>query len=405
MGKIILLLILSSLSIMQHSGQRSDLVVLNCLSVNSGDDTILINSDYGAGQYYNGNPVGGGKGYNNIIKPNHPRVKFKVSTNNSNDVKGLLYALNHVSNGDIIYINDDASIDLSGLTDIYIPAGVTLASGRGHNSSAGGLIFTNDQTSSRFSVFLRPRSHVTLNGIRLRGPDGNPAGISYMNGIRTSTYHGIVIENCEIYNWPYAAIEIHNDKLGDFHSVDKAWIHHNYIHHNQRNGLGYGVNVGAASVLIEGNIFDYNRHHVAGNRSLHGTPTTNYEVRYNILMNTNRNSLVDCHGGNDPKSWGNPNDPDVTTVAGGILLIHHNTFTVSDQNSVGIRGIPAVVCRIYNNWTSVTTLSKGPCDLAFRQRLENLKGSVVDGKPITGDEYVRMEVYNNKYGLSSSVIY
>ena len=402
MGKIIIFSILSWIAISAGSDQGS--VSLSSASENTANyDTIPASTDYGAGKYYMGNQIGGGEGYENIVSPADPRIKFTISNNSNTDDNGLMYALSHISAGDIIYIADDALIDLSGLSGIVIPTGVTLASGRGRNGSAGGMLFTDDQ-SSGFGVFLRPRSHVTLKGIRLRGPDGNAKGISYMCGIRTSTYHGIIIENCEIFNFPYAAVEIHNDRLEGFSDADKAWIHHCYIHNNQRNGLGYGINVGAASALIEGNIFDYNRHHIAGNRNLPGTPATNYAARYNIFMNTNNNSLVDCHGGNDPKSWGNPNDPDVNTASGGILLIHHNTFMVSNQNSVGIRGVPAVICRVHNNWTYVTEVSKNPDGMAFKQRLENLIGAEMDGSRITGREYVRMQVYNNKYGLKAPVI-
>jgi len=196
MGKIILLLIIYGFAASRQADIRSD--ILTEIKSSSAEiinlDTIPFDPVYGARRYYNGNPVGGGKGYSNIISPSDPRIKFIVTIGSSDDPKGLLYALSHVSSGDIIYIDDDSKIDLSGLSDIVIPEGVTLASGRGRDGLAGGLIYTDDQ-NSRFAVFLRPHSHVTLNGIRLRGPDGNPAGISYMNGIRTSTYHGIVVEN------------------------------------------------------------------------------------------------------------------------------------------------------------------------------------------------------------------
>ena len=42
------------------------------------------------------------------------------------------------------------------------------------------------------------------------------------------------------------------------------YIHHNYIHHNQARGEGYGVNLYGGNALIEANIFDYNRHDVTG---------------------------------------------------------------------------------------------------------------------------------------------
>jgi hypothetical protein len=53
----------------------------------------------------------------------------------------------------------------------------------------------------------------------------------------------------------------------------------------------------------------------------------------------------------------------------------------------------------------VPDVSKVPEDLAFKQRLENVNGNVIDGKTITGKEYIRMQVYNNKYGYDNPVIY
>jgi len=400
-------LILSGIIVKARSELNSDILT----RIKYSEGTIIVNNDtlpedpdYGARKYFSGNPVGGGEGYNNIVSKTNPEIRFTVSTNSSTSPDGLLYALNNVSKGDIIYIADDAIIDLSGTSNLTIPDGITLASGRGRNGSFGGLICTTSVTRT-WDVFIRCGSDVTFNGIRVCGPDGKPAGTSNMSGIRTTNHNGIVIENCEIYNFPFEGIGVYIDKLEGLNSPKITWIHHNYIHNNQRNGFGYGVNVGSASALIEGNIFDLNRHHVAGNRNRPGTATTNYEVRYNLFMRVNNNSLVDCHGGNDSKAWGNPNDPDINTTAGGTLLIHHNTFTVSHKPSVAIRGVPAVICIVYNNWTYVPVVSETPDGPAFIQRLENITGDSIGGIIITGKKFVRMGVFNNKYGFEAPVIY
>jgi hypothetical protein len=357
-----------------------------------GAETVVVT--YGADANPTGDPIGGGAGYSNIITTWDCTVTTKAE---------FLSAMTSATSGQVIYISPAASIDLSGESDVAIPVGVTVASNRGEEGSLGGLIYTNTQTSG-FAVLLQPQSHVTFNGIRLEGPDGSTSGTSYMKGICTDGYHGIEIENCEIYNWPYAGVAVYDDNLGadGLSSPDLNHIHHNYIHDCQRNGYGYGVDVAAASALIEANVFDYCRHDVAGQRSLPDAATTNYEVSYNIFeTHINNNSLVDCHGGNDSKAWGNPNNPDVNTAAGGTLLIHHNTFKVANQPSVAIRGVPAVVCKVYNNWTYVATVSTGPTATAFKQRLDNLIGAVLGVKTITSRGYVRMEVFDNWYGTAA----
>jgi hypothetical protein len=336
-------------------------------------------TEFGAGANPTGNPIGGGVGYSHITDPSEA---YRVVSTRSQ----LLAALSSATSGQIIYVADTAEIDLSGSQDIIVPAGITLASGRGRNGSLGGLIYTNTMTY-HYSSFLRPQDHVTFSGIRLRGPDGavgsNGADPTVW-GIRCSSHHGLVVENCEIYDWTFAGVAIYTDGLTDPQSPDRGYVHHNYIHNNQRSGYGYGVDVGMASALIEANLFDYGRHFIAGNRDY---PVTNYEARYNVFGSHCTNAMVDCHGGNDSQDWGNPNPPNAACPAGGTLLIHHNTFQSATQASVGIRGVPATICKVYNNWTywperySTTT---------FKQRLENLGLT----------PYVRMQVYDNWFGTT-----
>ncbi len=337
---------------------------------------------YGADANPTGNPIGGGTGYNNIISSS--AANYVVSTKSQ-----LLSALSSATSGQIIYVADTAEIDLSGSQDIIVPAGITLASGRGRNGSLGGLIYTNTMTYS-YATFMKAQDHVTFNGLRVRGPDGTvgtSGAVPTVWGIRCSGgHHGLIVENCEIYNWTFAAVAIYTDGLADPQSSDRGWVHHNYIHHNQRLGFGYGVDVGQASALIEANIFDYGRHFVAGGR---GTPVTNYEVRYNIFKANCTHTLVDCHGGNDRPEDGFADGPDASVWAGGTLLVHHNTFQSNSQPSVKPRGVVQTICECYNNWTyhSGSTPTSG----AFRQETDHLG--------LTG--YQNMSVHDNWYGTTA----
>jgi len=78
-------------------------------------------------------------------------------------------------------------------------------------------------------------------------------------------------------------------------------------------------------------------------------------------------------------------------------LIHHNTFKSTSDISVGIRGVPANYCKVYNNWTYWPSSSSTE---TFKQYLENLAGYTVDGAAIRSTEYVRMDVYDNWYGTT-----
>jgi len=119
----------------------------------------------------------------------------------------------------------------------------------------------------------------------------------------------------------------------------KAHVHHNYIHHNQREGLGYGVCLDRAEALIEGNIFACCRHAIAGT----GAPGTSYEACCNLVKPEDGNGhSFDVHGGKDRG--------DHTDTAGDWIRIHHNTFHATGVWAVVIRGRPTQKAEIHHNW-------------------------------------------------------
>ncbi len=330
---------------------------------------------YGAGANDTGNPIGGGSGYTKIA--DRYSADYYVSTRSE-----LLSALTKATSGKMIYVADSAQIDLTGYKNISIPAGVTLASGRGRSGSLGGLIYTSDRKSGYgYNKFFKAGSNVRVTGIRLRGPDSEIGSSTYTyqlySGIVSSSSGKIEVDNCEIYNWSEAGVMVYLTREG--------YVHHNNIHHCRRTGLGYGVAVAGGTALVEANLFDYNRHSIMGTRDY---PVSSYEACYNIVGPNASNTMYDMHGGNDSPSWGFADGPDASVPAGGTILIHHNTFKSSSQVAVGIRGIPANTCKVYGNWTYWPSTKSYT---AFTQRLENL-----GLKP-----YVKMSVYDNWYGTSS----
>jgi len=117
-----------------------------------------------------------------------------------------------------------------------------------------------------------------------------------------------------------------------------VYVHHCFIHHNQRDGLGYGVCLDGATVLIEANQFDACRHHIAST----GAPGSGYEARYNVCLSAATSHLFDMHGGRDRG--------DGTDIAGDWLNIHHNTFQCTTQRSIVIRGVPSQGANVHHNW-------------------------------------------------------
>ena len=279
-----------------------------------------------------GNPIGGGPGYTRIVTQwNH------LVTNRQE----LLDALQAARSGETVYVADSTQIDLTGLQNITIPAGVTLASGRGNGASEGGLIHST--ALETFPLFQTGGPAVRVTGLRLRGPDperrteqmaelhaiGQYYSIPNSRGIQT-VHQNLEVDNCELWAWSHAAVYLMSKSTGH--------IHHNSMHHNQRSGLGYGVVLNESDGLIEANLFDWCRHHIAGT----GRPGTNYEARYNLVLENANSHSFDMHGGKDRG--------DGTDIAGTRIWIHHNTFRAVSVAAIVVRGRPQEMTEIYNNW-------------------------------------------------------
>ena len=323
------------------------LIVLTLLyitpSFTLADEPTWVERDgvvYGAKADERG-PIGGGDGYVNIVTNGDYTVR---------DLDSLLDALSKAKAGQTLFIPDEIQIDLT--ARIYIeqlvlevPEGITLAGDRGHNGSEGALL-TSDALKT--PVMIRAMGpDVRITGLRLRGPntkryldhhrrsfgEGGDGHKYYYklptsNGITTEHPH-LEVDNCEISGFSHAGIYL---KTADGHR-----IHHNSIHHCQYQGLGYGVSHNTASSLIEYNLFDWNRHSIAGT----GRPGNSYVARHNVELGVSLSHCFDMHGGRDRK--------DGTDIAGTSIEIYNNTFR-APQTPVVIRGIPQEKCEVHHNW-------------------------------------------------------
>lgn len=291
----------------------------------------------GSGLDIHGEPIGGGAGYSAILSP--ANATTTVST-----AGGLLNALGAASAGDVIYVQDSASIDLSAYSNISIPAGVTLASGRGDGGSAGALLYSTK--TGNFNLFL-PQSDVRITGLRIRGPSGDDDPNTSTRGIQIfSSKSNVEIDNCELWMWTLAAISA--QRL----SNNGISVHHNYIHDCNEDGLGYGVLIYEGSfVVIESCKFATNRHSIASSGHLYQGAYDGYSAAYNIDYAGGKSHLFDMHRSSD-----------TTFLAGGEIYIHHNTFYPSEQlpgNSgatVFIRGVPNTGAWCYQNWIKESAL-------------------------------------------------
>jgi len=286
-------------------------------------------------------PIGGANGYSRIVTSGDVTVK---------SLEQLVEALKSAKPEQVVFIPGDAEIDMT--TSIYIdklvleiPEGVTLAGNRGHDGSPGALLTSDALQTPVMIQTAGPDVRVT--GLRIRGPntkryldhhrrafstggDGHSYYYKFptQNGISTR-HDGLEVDNCDISGFGHAGIYLLDGK--------EHHIHHNFIHHCQYNGLGYGVSHNTASSLIEFNLFDWNRHSIAGT----GRPGCAYVARHNVELGTSLSHCSDMHGGRDRK--------DGTDIAGTSIEIHNNTFR-APQTPVVIRGVPQETCEVHHNW-------------------------------------------------------
>jgi hypothetical protein len=239
-----------------------------------------------------------------------------------------------------VFIPSGTTLDLSGQNSITIPAGVTIASDRGYNGAAGGKI--RKISGSGFSMLTVGGNNVRVTGLVLEGPNPAPETLNYlvMGILNYGGYTGLVVDNNEIWGWSYAGVFSNGAPTSG-----RPLIHHNYIHHNQGDGYGYGVNVNGGDALVEANIFDYNRHSITGG----GLVGEKYEFRYNIHLGHGSvvgGTHVDVH---ENERYSN----DRVACAGSEYLIHHNTINqgsgTAQQAFVHIRDVPQKGAYIYNN--------------------------------------------------------
>jgi parallel beta helix pectate lyase-like protein len=311
-----------------------------CMAADAPSWVEIGGTVYGAKPDERG-PIGGGVGYTKIVTKGDYTVKT---------VDELIAALAKAKTGQVVFIPGETTIDLTARIYIEqlvleIPEGVTLAGNRGYKGSKGAQL-TSDALKT--PVMIRPKGpDVRITGLRIRGP--NPKrylthhrrafgaggdGHKYYyklptsNGIRME-HARLEVDNCEISAFSHAGVDL---RKGDKHK-----IHHNYIHHCQYNGLGYGVCHDTASSLIEYNLFNRNRHSIAGT----GRPGCGYVARHNIELGVSLSHCFDMHGGRDRK--------DRTTIAGTTIEIHNNTFR-APQTPIVIRGVPQDKCDIHHNW-------------------------------------------------------
>src|SRR5471030_25369 len=264
--------------------------------------------------------LGGGIGYTKYLDKN--TVPHSTATTYAELKSQLAQGITY------IYIPPDVTIEIpSQQNAIVINENQTIFSDRGEKGSEGALLKTPylNENANNYPVFMI-KSHARLTGLRIEGPYQESNTNAQTIGLQTLPgSQGVQIDNNEIYGWPWAGISIKQSESNT--------VHHNYIHNNIKSELGYGIVVqnGNAQVEISCNVFNANRHAIAGS----GSAGEGYYAHANLVLNGGGYGAYhqfDMHKSGE--------------IGGEYVNIQNNWFDygrygTSNRSSIGLRGVPS----------------------------------------------------------------
>jgi Right handed beta helix region len=175
-------------------------------------------------------------------------------------------------------------------TSVRVPATLTLL-----GEGAGTVCRTDDRSTQ---LFVAAGDRIRFTRMKLQGPDTTWNDTNGSIGISVPGKQNIHIDHCELLGFMRAT---------DFSQEATAQVDHCSIHHNLRNGYGYGVDIlEGAYVLVTDNEFSENRLSLTSNgaldwdsgpregiyRHIPGVRKTHWEFRYNRIGG---NSLAQVH--------------------------------------------------------------------------------------------------------------
>ena len=275
------------------------------------------------------------------------------------------HAITASKTDDYVFVQSD--IDFNGNT-LEVNKSITI------KSLVKKKLFDSFNYTTRTPLILVTANNVCFDNLIIQGNTN-----SYQNlGIVSNGNTGLLIQNCEICDFRDAGISLGNNSRADIIS--------NYIHNQpDTDGLGYGVVLeSGAFATIQSNVFDFNRHDIAGT----GAPFTGYEASYNTTSNST-NHAFDMHGNAQ-----NCDVPANDHIAGYRILIHHNTFNNINQYAIDIRGIPGDYCKIYDN----TFVQSYILDACFKQEIEeNRQANGCGSVPDENDAYGKIFISHNNF--------
>lgn len=184
-----------------------------------------------------------------------------------------------------IVIPANTEITLDGYRGLRVGSCVTIKGTRG-GLDPGALLRANTRTEYGV-IFNVVGQHVRIEGLRFEGPvktdNRNPmpqAVVAIQVGDNASS---VQIDNNSFCFWS-VAVDVNRspDTPMTWDEAPLISVTRNYFNRNAVENLGYGVVASTGYVLIEGNLFNGNRHAVAASWGTQGGK--GYKARYNYVL-------------------------------------------------------------------------------------------------------------------------
>jgi len=291
--------------------------------------------------------------------------------------------------GETVLVRSD--LDLSGMNDISVAAGVQIVGDAGVRPT-GPRIHTRTFPDELLSVGGHGHgasNQVRITGVRLDGGMSDDpftaVGQPDADGIAVYSSQSVEIDHDELDHFRGSAVNVHDpDHMISQANANTVRVHDNWIHHNQHpsadtcidsllghgHAAGYGVQVSeGAYALIDRNVFDWNRHAIAGD----GRDGSGYKAYDNLILTHGgihfhcvqpdsswifvlpavaqalrvvtgildgdliyHTHMIDMHGSNDSGSGDHSGG-----LAGEWMDIAFNTVLYTAGNDIHLRGTPA----------------------------------------------------------------
>ncbi|CAN5925186.1 hypothetical protein BH11MYX4_BH11MYX4_26250 [soil metagenome] len=265
--------------------------------------------------------------------------------------------------GTVIQVDDRQSLVVSSPTWKRLRAGTTLRGYRKYAYQGPEISFPGKPVDGQ-DVFHVEEGNVRITGLRLRGPSRSTDGsLPYYHAITAVDGYDVLVDHIDGSDWTGAVVNIigqDGSQIIQQCFIDPAQyppyprptpvrVVGSFLHHNVRDGGGYGVGIGdGAFPLVRGNVFYMNRHSVSSD----GRRTTGYVAHDNFVLssepdygtwpNSNYEQEFDKHGTLDPPHWRGGLSDDYVDFG-------WNTFLATNTINIDERGTPCRFTAIHDS--------------------------------------------------------